>query len=903
MKTLQNLALPKRLYATSNSKNYLSQLVNARMVGLSSLSGYPLASYVVGRIQKSINLDSMKSLLESIKELRDMTKLASDILYTAPLGRIDKQQFVRTELIAYVDTQSRMLGYATLTDDQKDLIAYMIASSEAPDNAWLLDLQPRAAENRIVKLHNLYASLLASKGRVTIKDNKIVTSNQENLYVYVPYEQTISHLSNSKRVRQLQTILEMSSNVAGAKIETVKSKIVQDYNDLTTVTLISHLRVLDHVTSLLTTTDIWGHFISPRMKSDAASNIERAQSLQLLASYLHALLAHHQQMTIEALRQGFDAVRDNFLKFPELPAHIVSSFKKTVTDRDVLNASQDIRDWFASFSDIKLPNHDSSVQILPAESVRISGIEDLMTLAQEKASSIKTPLPLTELGMLGKDPAYTYIMLAQPIAMFRIPQDVIDSILLTDKVEREHTEAMAAIEPGMDLYMPHDILEKLRKLNLRPNMSMVNKQPAYVDPVTAHTNTYNGSRITMKSYNPIMSRATRSKARKDLLYTINTSSKLVRDLKDGVTDVIHRDVIDKRLQVSLGKEWKTLMPAQWFIADDKYDTASLAASDGLRKRLFESMFQQHFVMLERHLDLDSASRLFATYISAFASMYVMGNDPLDIKSFDPSSGLVIGYGKPYGVDYTALASKQPEVVDANELIKITDTTFIRFHKRVPLPTRELLVQPDLQVDIPYYYYAGNSELMDVSNWVLVAGLPHLALAPQIVQHCDNPIVFTDKRYAYLGDAVMIQDHMLWTPKFDDGDIESTSISLAHQDWKRGRFLSAVEYYHFGAYGVQPTVDVTETVHSDQDKISEMIQNATKEIEEIEKSAPANNTDKANADSMSKVEATKLESSSSKDKDSKTSKNQKPVHKKKDGKQDEEEDNDDESQNSGEMTNK
>jgi len=853
MKVLSSLHLPKRLYATMDSASYVEQIINSRMIGLSHLSGYPMASYVVGRIQNAINLTSIKECLESIRDLRDMAKLASDILYTAPHGRIDKNQYSRTEILAFVEMQGKLLGYASLTEDQKDLIAYMIVSSEAPDNAWLLNMPARPQDNTVVKLHTLYQSLSRVKDKMKVKTSgeksDVTFTTSDAMYVYQSHSRKVEHLSASRRVVQLKNLTSITAGMGGAKMTELNNRIQRDYDDLVRITTIGHIRLLDHVTQLLVTTDVWAHFISARVKTDAASNIERARSLKIMSSYFHSLLTYHQHIVVEALRQGFDSVRDTFIRFPELPAHIASTFKRVVTDSDVLNASADIREWFDSFRELELPNHGTTVDILPAESVRISGIDDVMALATKAASKIDTPIPLTDLKSLGDDASYSYIMLSQPVSEFRIPTDVTDAILTGDRVQHEHIEAMSGLDPGMELFLPADMAEVLRGLNLRPTLSMVCKQAAFVDPAVGHHNIASQSVISMKANSPLRSRSARKYARKELLYTVDTASRLVTKMRGQVIDVIHREFLNKRLQASMGKEWYTLMPAQWFDGEEKYNHESLASSSELRKRLLETLFKQHFVMLEKHLGLATASRQYATYISSFASMYILNDANLDAAIADLSSQLVIGYGRPYGLEYTALAGKQNPITKREELIQITDNIFIKMHDCVPIPTNNLVIQGELQLDIPYYYYAGNGECMKVTDWVVVEGLPHMTLAPLSVQEAKHPIVFTDKRWAYLGDAVFIQANMLWSQPLDASATGTVNVPIVDNVWNRDRFMREIKYLNFGPYGTESVSDITETVTSDAGVLTEIVKEVEQEIKKIETAAPANNTDQAVKDPL------------------------------------------------------
>jgi hypothetical protein len=357
MKKLTQQSLPDKLGGFRSFKPLINAAVNQRNAMMIPLSGYPVASHVIDQIQRSLKFDSMKSLLQSLKDLRDLVRLASDVLSTIPLANVSKQQFNRNDLTSYITSNAAALGQAavTLADNAKliDLVAYMITSSETPESAWILDM-PNGDSNRFLQIQKLYTSL--------------GDADEDACWVYDPESEKIVEMTSLRRYRDMAR----KNSAAGKEAQTQTTK-----SAMTNLLMLSHIKVVDHLYCLTNDTHIWDNFLSVRSNPDPSQNVERATSLKIFAAYLHSVLMYFHFWSIEAFMATYKGLEAWVTTFPVIPEHTLATYNNIVRKYDVFETNRDAAELLSCYQQDGANPLGSQLTILP---FRDWNLEELATL-------------------------------------------------------------------------------------------------------------------------------------------------------------------------------------------------------------------------------------------------------------------------------------------------------------------------------------------------------------------------------------------------------------------------------------------------------------------------------------------------------------------------------------------
>lgn len=873
MQRLLNKALPPKLGAFVTLSDIMHQSITARGAHLVNLSGYPVASHVVARIISQLDLTDMEKLLNSIKHVRDMSRLAADILNIIPLAKIDRQQLIRTELMSYIQQNAPAYGFGTLGTNDIDFVAYLITSSETPDTAWILDLP--AADNRIIAFWELYQTLRTAQPVVVSAPGSPPTNpNAASAMMYSEdYNGSIIPATSSQRAKRL--IKDTEARIANQPGEAKRllEELGTQLTYVDTVAMMANLRIVDHVFGLLMNIDVWRTFISPRKESTSAQNAERAQSLKLFSSYLHSILIYPQIFSVELFRGSYERLEQWIASFPAVPAHILATYQDVVTKHDVLNAGQDARMLLGLLETSNDPVHNVAITGIPIEVTDIFGFADIRANVIAAASKATMPIMLKNVAALDK-PEYDYVLYSNPVDTFNITHELSEAILVRDTVTQQLRFAASGVVPGITRFYSEQLLTRLKALNMAVPYGW-SQNIAFSDPVTHTTaSTTKGGKMKLHPRAVRTSYDYQHYLRRDQLYKIfnGNAVRLAQNSAFIPKSIENVDVAD-HLRGILKYEWKTLAPANTHLADKIYNVDYLTAMAGRTtpsgnpaineplKQLLETLTGMSFELIRISMRNPLNAQIWATYMSSWALVYsTPATTVINASTTNLSAvvSLVPGYGYPYGVTYQQLESMQGGF-DAKQFIKINDTTYLRMLTKLPARTTDLRVATDTDAfyyDHPYYYFAGDTDPASaevVTDWVIHDSMWNFGLCP-ILGATSKPVAFLDKRYAYTNDSIWLQTNLNYALAGESDADFTFSIPVAERSWSIDRFNKFAEYKTFGSYGKAES----SVASVEQTDINKMITAMEQEIVKTDAATNPMNQDKAKTELVNKVDLTKIE---------------------------------------------
>lgn len=805
MKRISNLRLPSQVAVFTSADATINAAITGRMTLLAGLSGVPIPSNVIGRIHRQISLKSIPKMLESIRTLRNLSKLASDILKSMVIYKMDRQQMIRTEVLAYIQANAENYGMKDITTDQIEFVSHLITSSDDADSSWLLDLPVEADSNLICNFSTLFASLSDEISVST--SSRSLTFDKGVTAIYIPSRDEIADVSSTipgaaiiaayKKVQKEGDNNESKRKKAADSSEPYVSKLVSISN----INRLSLIRVVDHVMALLLDTDIWKVFLTPRTSSDAAENKVRADGLLLFASYLHSLLMYPHIFSIEAFRGTYSSLQTWLVSFPSLPSHLVADFDHGVARYDVLGAVNDVN---TILSDMQIPkdqNLETHVMGFMAEFAHPFEIDEIIRKAELSSRRIPGPVRFESFAEL-KKPEFSPLLLSQPVSEADMTVNLTAAILTRNTVKELMEQAIDAIAPGMPRYFPDDVIGSLKEKNLRIAYKLA-PAPYYTNSVTSSTTaTVHNGTVHLSPHTPIASYDYQMAIRRDKMYEVFRGSDIINDGQFAPRAIMNESTA-AYLRDVLNQNWRSLMPSS-MVYGDRYLTANmLASNEEAVRNLFESMSGDHFELIIRTIADPYVRERWATHLSSFALLYVLPSDE-DISKLTGeasigslSSALVVGFGKPYGCDYIDLASAQ-KPAKIGDMIKVCPGVYIRFLDKIKLPGKSMSVNPSFYSSRPYYYYPGNSEFISVEKWVMSDSLLHMTFSPILGMSKVPPVLF-DRRSAYLNDALYWQLDIGFSLTRDTLSQTFFSAPAVEHKWTRSRYTQWITYKRLSAY--------------------------------------------------------------------------------------------------------
>lgn len=802
--------LPNHLGAFVSLENVLAAAVTQRSTFIMSLCAYPVASHAVARLIALIKLTDMSSIYAGVLKARDLTLFAATILDSIPLARVDKSQLDRADISTYVKMNSSNHGIPTLSPEDIDLVAYLITSAESNEGAWLLEFTTTPEENPILQFQRLYQSLLSVEMSSKSKsDTGLYNSfDAATASVYDIERREILPLQNTRRVRKIMD--DAHSRIASADVLSVERETISGNNALravfTTYNLAS-LRVLDHLLMLILDTNIWGSFVSPRLKVDPSLNLERSKSLKLAAAYFQSILIYPHIFNIELFYQTYQNTQSWMQIYPAMPADILENFEQIIRKHDFLDARNDVKLVFDTLEQSKNESTTSAITGLPIEVVGAFGLDSIKDNIDAATATTALPVALTELKTLD-DEKYRYLLLSFPITEFHMGQTFSEHIFLGNLIGNELNSTMQSINPGLQRYYKEEIVNRLKTLDIRIPFGFSNQIPMTDEIVRPTTGALSNGRMLWRPLSPIHSLDYERYLRDEKKLSVFSSSHIMAQQPDYFSPrfLANLDVSLKLRNILKKPDWKTLVPSNVAYHDTKITTLMLQSSHDIVKDLLRDLTHMSYTLLERQMNAPYLKELFATFFSSFACLYSIPADEFTAPSKGAKQNDVVldhtlyqieGYGNPYGMSYASLSLLQGPL-KINQLVKVGLNSYIRLHTTIPLPAETMVACNDFFVTHPYYYYPAGSAKMEVASWVLGDGLWNFGLAP-IFGNITKPFTFLDQRHAYLNDKLYMQMDLTYRVVGTSDSNNGFEIPILQHHWSQDLFQSNLKYVTLGSY--------------------------------------------------------------------------------------------------------
>lgn len=793
-------------------KGKLSQLYDARVSLISNMNGYPSAIHVIGRLQRQLDTSNYKNLLISIKKIRDLVKITADVIDSMEGVKVDKFQINRTEIAAYVENVTANLNSFKPSPEDVDLISHLITSYEANTGAWLLQGSEKTNDLHL-NFKGLYETVLKS-------------DDGYDLPVYAPHLDEITSLG---------TLPQFASKVkkAGSK-EGVLSKDTSA-DSAQTLYKLAATRIIDHVYQLLMDREIWYSFVSPRAKAEIASNLERSKSLKVFSLYLQSLLSYNQFFMLETFMKGYELVQDWITYFPPLEASTTHRLDNIVRPHDILNAKDDVDHLFRSFSGSGTQTLAKKLIIFPNELVSSFGITDAIRRINDASIAFSIAADFKDAGDLD-DKKYMPLLSGVATADFNISHDLAKVILIGKMVSGEIDKALADLVPALVRGSSKSTIETLKGLSLKAKLAFVIPHALQWHVTRGVHKCIEGGKLTLDSAAPQFSWAYHEHIRKNFKLKMATDDQIVKSyplFQD--TQIIDRDKAAEYREL-IGYNWKSLVPDHWQEGASIYTEAMLKSDPSVARLLIETLSGKNFEIAIRELGVEHLRKIWATYLSSFALLYI---DDTITNSKKRNAGdpyqlpiLIEGHGKPYGTNYNSLANKQKAITQESDFVTLAEGVYLRILNVIPVVVDDLSIDAHFFAEHPTMYFASNSQTIEVKQWVLDESLLNLCLVPVSQVPQVPPTMFTNK-YAYLTAELFMNMDLYFKPAIAEEAREVIDVHLTVKDWpydKSGYFL---KYKTFGSYGADiSNIEVAEETELVADAINKIEKAIDKDYKEV-----------------------------------------------------------------------
>lgn len=788
-----------------------SFLYHARCATIARMSGYPSALHSIGRIQESIKLDSYANLLTSLHKLHQLVYVTAEVILTMEGTKVDRYQINRTEIMAYVDQITSTTRSTKLNDDDIDLISHLIVSFEANPAAWIL--QGGEGENSLhVQFQRLYKEVLMESD----SDLAIYASHTDKITTIADLPQFKTIVSKDKKKARLDT----TEDTVDTETKTTKSAF-------TTIHQFAAARVIDHVYQLLTDKDIWYHFIIPRTRADVATNIERAKSLKVFALYIQSLLTYHQFFSIEMFMKSYDLVQEWITHFPPLDATTTNNLEKTIRSHDLLDARGDADSLIASFSESA--KQDLSSLVFPREFLGTYGFVNAVDSVSEQAGEYSLTGDISNFQALD-NPKYLPLTSGVSVSTFDVTYKLSIMLLKSKVISKEIEDAMIGLVPSLTRGAAKAAIESLKALNIRCSLPFKIPHAATYNVESGVVKEVSGGKLILDSGSPDFSFDFHHYIRHDLKFKLTTDHILSKTYGKFYAAQIPDADRARELRDILSYQWKSLVPSYWAAADRTVTEDRLFQDKDEIKFMMEKISGISYEIAIRELSLAHIQKIWATYLSSFALLYVTEDDTVTLESYlkQPSMNadklkLVTGYGKPYGATYSTLEVNQGILDDKTRLIPLGRGKFIRMLKSIPVVTDDLQVDPTpFYSERPVMYFSSNSVKQDVKEWVWADGLLNFTLMPTPAKSFVPEVKFTPK-YAFYNMNLYFNMDINYRPGSPSQAREVVDIDVVTSEWPYDRYQYFLKYNHFGPYAKPASaIPITDEM--------EMIADAVKKIE-------------------------------------------------------------------------
>lgn len=814
----------------------LPSMYNNRIAMISHMSGYPTAMYVIGRLQRMIDLTSYNNMMTSLLKVRDIARVTGEVIDTMEGLKVDRYQLNRNDIMTYVAAVTDTMKTYKPSPEDLDLIAHLITSFESNMGSWML----QGGDNE----DNLHLKFRSMYQQVLLGDEGL------KLAAYAPHDDTITTIGELPQFKL--TAAEKKIHADATNPDRIKDALVL-YKFAAT-------RIVDHVYHLLMDKDIWYKFVSPRFKAEVATNLERGKSLKTFALYIQNLMSYNQFFMLETFLFSYDLVQKWITYFPPLEAHTLYRLDNVIRPHDLLNAKHDVDELLNSFVSPKGQNLAGNLIVFPSEMLSSVGMKKSVQQLNDASIKFSTIDPMTDIKNLDR-PVYLPLLSGVAAGNFDVAYDITNTLLLGKKVSEEIDQALYGLTPSLIRGSSAATVTALKDLGIKAKLSFSIPHALEYSIERGVDKGIEGGKLMLDSAAPQFSWKYHDFIRKNVMFTTITDDQIANKYDGfGVSQIIDRDRAAS-YRTMLDAQFKSLVPSSWSTGTLVYTAATLKSGKEQVRQLVETLTNKNYEIAIRELALPHIRKIWATYFSSFALLYV---DDAVINAFEEVSGpwktpaLVEGHGRPYGVSYTNLASRQTPIKAEDDFIKVANGIYLRMLNKIPVVTDDLSVDKHFYQEHSSMYFAANSINQDVSEFVMDDSMLNFALFPVIENTSVPPLVFTAK-HAYLTKGLYLNIEMFYRPTAADSAREVTHIGLTHKEWNFERHRYFLEYITFPNYaeksvGLDATVEDEVLVKHAIEKIEGAITKDNKEAAASVEGAGAasKNAMTKVADSMNKL---------------------------------------------------
>lgn len=765
-------------------------LLTARRIQISRMQGYPVSVHTIGRIQRKIDLSDITSLMTSLLSLRDMIRVAINVIEAYEGIDAKKFTFTRTEVLLEVKNTAKSMGLSELPEDDLTLIGELILSYESNPDSW--DLHGVDGEaNLHMRFLELYQKLLTS------------SDHAEWPYFLATGEQIIKlgdapAFKGSKRLSETQV-----ASVA-------------------TIHRLALTRMVDHVYQLQMDKNIWALFIPPRGEASLQSNKERAKGLRLFGLYIQSLLTYPIFFGLEMFLHAFDQIKGWLYAFGPLPDVVQHQLENDVRSKDLLGAKQDVQHLVTSLApqpgDLLVKRPFVFIRELMGQYGFLKQYDEL----ERKAASITLNADLKDLTVL-RGPKFSGLLEGSAISSFAIMTNITNQIVGRDVIVETIKAAAASVIPAMQRFFSPEIADNLLGLGLKASLPFELPNAYSFDPSRSVANEVHQGKISLDSAVLPHSEDVNHYIRERVSFKLMTGKEIIRGyysqggFEGTKTDrsILDRDVA-KRLVDTLSITGKTLVPATWGTGRRTWSPLDVSNSVSNVRNLLEELTGKSIELLRKQLFSDHFRQLLATQFSSFALLYIdptKANDLFDQTgyptyesevagvSFVPEQALLVqGFAKPYGLAYDELDLLQgPLAADdlGNSLIYMGSGVWLRFLKVIPSISTDL-TYTDYYNGHFYCHCKANGGKISVSRWVIDDPMLNMVRfpAPTVARVPDS--VMTDA-FGYINGRVHLDLSTHHEQPSPTPGRESYAIVAHEHQWTSEILRTRLKFITFGPY--------------------------------------------------------------------------------------------------------
>lgn len=828
---LQNLNLPDKLVTFRHMKHSLMHSLKCRLLSLSNMSGYPIASNVTGRLQRHFDFSSMQSLLSTSMKVRDLVKFSGDVLELIPIVQMHRYQLSRVDVGAFITNHAAAHGMESMSTEETDFVSYLMTSSESLSSNWLLEHSDSSDSNLHLKMAKLYQSLI----------DALSTTDMSMIKAYDADNDKVVTLADTTRGAELKSDIE--SKLKAKKI--TADYATAAYSHFICIEVVAQMRILDHMHSLFMSMAPWSLFLTPRTTAEPNTNVTRAQSLRLMAGYLHSLLLYPYHLKAELFLGLYDRIQTWLLPLPSMPSHLREQYDLTIRHTDALGAQEDAQAILTSqdFSSSEITR--GSITNFFREQLRLVGLDGIDAEAATAVSKT-TGFKLSDLATLGK-PEYQAALLAQPIKQLTIVPSVTKALMVAEVMEQFVQMATSSIAGLSSRYHAPKVLEKLKAVNFRVPITILPSLLPTINPKEVTDGTMDMGKLHYTTNIAASTRDYDLHIQRRLVNTVFTPDQAIAQFRPKV---LVNESTRLNLIKLLPKYSQMLAPSVMFPGSSSVSRDAISESTEMRRTLIETLTGMSYRLFSNacvsELYLKDLATAMSSWCLLFATDSVGGMDiytNTDVTKTNVGDyKLVSGYGHPWGSTYKGLLDTQG-TLKPEDYLPIAPGVAICLLKKVPLPTFNLTVEPNFINQHPYNFFACNSETEVVGDFVYSKPMVHLALMPPPNSAYSPAKFFLNRNYVFMNQQLYIEvnlNQIAVPAKHNDG----FDSKLVKHNWSFEKYQFFADYVTGPQYG---PADIATSLHSDATeasaaaaKVSDMVKAAEKKMQEMDENKPEQN---------------------------------------------------------------